>query len=121
MVSIKIHQLDLEKDKGVKMAAVLTCDLIKNIRRNNYKKVYETKVSSRIKNVLTTEEILEGLFALFNTDKPSNYEGRSMSVSDIVELDNKAYYVDSTGFVDITEEWNRKHESGINITIINIG
>lgn len=117
MVSIKIYQIDLEKKKEAKITDVLAYNLIENIRRNNYKKVYETKVSSQIKNVLTTEEILEGLFALFNTDKPSNYEGHSMSVSDIIKLDNKAYYVDTTGFVDITEEWNRNHESGISITI----
>ena len=44
-------------------------------------------------------EILERLFVLFNTNPPADYFGRSMSVGDLVALeDTGTYFCDSFGF-----------------------
>lgn len=59
----------------------------------DYKKVYEMDVNSDGK--LYTD-ILEELFMLFNDyRRPRDFEGHSMSVSDVVVLDNNAFYCDA--------------------------
>lgn len=60
----------------------------------DYKKVYELDVDATGK--LYTD-ILEELFSMFNDyfRRPQDFTGHSMSVSDVVVLDNKAYYCDA--------------------------
>lgn len=40
----------------------------------------------------------EEIFRVFNIDKPADFRGHSLSVSDVVVLDGMAYYVDVYGF-----------------------
>ena len=47
------------------------------------------------------EAVLDELFTEFNIAHPKNYHGRSMSTSDVVELDGVKYYCDSIGWVKI--------------------
>lgn len=55
----------------------------------------------------TDEEKLDGLFYMFNLRRPSDFRGRSMSVSDVVLINDKgnekAYYVNDRGFVEMPE------------------
>ena len=44
---------------------------------------------------------LEELFEIFNIRRPEGFKGRSMSVSDIVEVDGKNYYCDAAGWVEL--------------------
>ena len=49
---------------------------------------------------------IEMVFAIFNTHLPENYRGRSMSVSDVLEViespeKSKFYYCDSIGFKEV--------------------
>ena len=44
---------------------------------------------------------LEELFEIFNIRRPEDFKGRSMSVSDIVEVDGKNYYCDAAGWVEL--------------------
>jgi hypothetical protein len=60
---------------------------------NDYDVVYEGFVDD--------EDALESLFYIFNADRPEDFKGRSMSVSDVVELDGKYYYTDILGFKEI--------------------
>ena len=62
---------------------------------NNYEKVYEGKAANLSGNL---GEKLESLFEKFNFDRPEDYKGHSLSVSDVVVLDDKACYVDAIGF-----------------------
>ena len=41
---------------------------------------------------------LEELFEIFNVRRPEDFKGRSMSISDIVEIDGKNYYCDFVGW-----------------------
>lgn len=47
---------------------------------------------------------LEELFFILNCMHPTNYNTRSLSVSDIVEINNKFYYCDSFGWKNLTTE-----------------
>lgn len=61
------------------------------VDKSNYDKVYESE----------TECTLEGLFEKFNINKPSDFKGRSLSMSDVVILDGVAYYCDAFGWEKI--------------------
>lgn len=61
---------------------------------SDYNKVYEGTTHTSSSSV-----ILENLFSRFNVDRPDNFTGHSLSVSDIVVLtdtsgSNSAYYCD---------------------------
>jgi hypothetical protein len=65
------------------------------VDKNNYDLVYEEKAVSDFSDL----QLLEKLFTQFNVNHPENYKVRSLSVSDIVILDNsKVYYCDSIGW-----------------------
>ena len=53
----------------------------------------------------TSSEVLERIFESYNDDLPSDYHGRSVSLSDVVELyDDEGrsyYYCDTAGFVPV--------------------
>lgn len=51
---------------------------------------------------LIDEIALNNIFELFNSDIVSLLKIRSLSVSDIIEIDNRYYYVDSIGFTEIS-------------------
>ena len=61
-----------------------------------YDKMYEADVS--MLNGKSTGEKLESAFYVFNQERPEDFKGHSLSVSDVVVLDDTAYYVDSVGF-----------------------
>lgn len=62
---------------------------------DDYEVIYENDVEV---TTLSNEEFLESLFTLFNMHRPEDYKGHSLSVSDIVELDNIKYYCDFLGW-----------------------
>ena len=58
----------------------------------NYDEVYE---------YASDDTDLENIFIKFQGSKPEGYKGHSLSVSDVVMIDNDIYYVDSFGFKKI--------------------
>ena len=77
----------------------------------NYEKVYSGKLDD-----IPSKNKLEGIFTMFNIDHPKDFKGRSLSVSDIVVLNDEngksAHYVDSFGYKDVSESFlnDRKKE-----------
>lgn len=69
---------------------------------DNYNNIYENDLNNW--DVAETDDInmLEIIYSIFNGRHPEDYTGRSISVSDIVELNNKFYFCDSFGWKDIT-------------------
>jgi len=65
----------------------------------NYEKVYTAP--------LTPDMSLERIFEKFNIDRPEDFKGHSLSVSDVVVLhqngQDTAHYTDSIGFVEVPE------------------
>lgn len=63
---------------------------------------YETVYTGSIEPEETVAETLETIFRIFNLDRPQDYTGRTMSVSDLVALEEAGtYFCDSIGFKPI--------------------
>lgn len=65
----------------------------RGLKVKDYKIVYEGECEDE-----DPFKTLERLFVKFNTDRPSDFNGWSISVSDIVELDGIKYYCDLYGW-----------------------
>lgn len=104
-MKVKIYQVNMERDEN--HVAFMRYDSLAKFQGSPdvdsriYDKVFEGEV-----NCFT----LEKLYQIFNTEHPAGYKGRSMSVSDVVEIvdgnTGKSYFhfCDSFGFKDISFE-----------------
>ena len=63
---------------------------------NDYEVVYEGELDCP-----EMPNALEELFEIFNNKRPKDFERRSMSISDIVEIDGKNYYCDFVGWEEL--------------------
>lgn len=67
--------------------------------------VHETMIPEG--NIIYSDMTLGGIWEKFNIDRPADFKGHSLSVSDIVVLhqngENTAHYVDSIGFQQVPE------------------
>lgn len=74
--------------------------------RKNYDEVYGGNIADVTKFPFK-EGILEDIFKKFNNDRPEDFTGHSLSVSDVVVLEDKegssAYFVDTVGMADVTD------------------
>lgn len=73
----------------------------------NYEKVYEGKLAD-ISDSSDVQVQLETVFYRFNMERPDDFIGHSLSVSDVVEIKDKAYYVDKFGFKEIPDFFRSK-------------
>lgn len=99
---INIYQIDPKKDNA--HILFLGLDEIKTMKKENdlspdiYKMIFSGEVDC---------EDLEGIYRKFNIDAPNGYIGRSLSVSDVIEVvesptvENGFYFCDVTGFQKI--------------------
>ena len=63
---------------------------------NDYEVVYEGEL-----DYPEMPNALEELFEIFNNKRPKDFERRSMSISDVVEIDGKNYYCDFVGWEEL--------------------
>lgn len=99
-MNINIYQIDTERDS--KRICFFGLDEIKKLTNSDeldcsiYDKIYSADVDCNS---------LEDVYRMFNTDHPEDYTGRSLSVSDVVEItDGKRkgfYFCDNIGFEKI--------------------
>lgn len=99
---IKIYQINLERDND--RVAFLSHDSIarfqgdENIHSEIYDQVFDGEVDC---------DTLEDVFEMFNIHHTADYQGRSLSVSDIVEvvesetIDSGFYFCDAFGFKSV--------------------
>ena len=76
----------------------------KEINRDNYNLVYcYNEDLSKVENM---PAFLESVFGKFNNDHPKDYEGHSLSVSDVIAVKKEgqitAHFVDTTGFRELS-------------------
>ncbi len=90
--------------------------------RFNYEKVYSGDLDD-----IKAENKLDGLFVKFNYNRPDDFKGHSLSVSDVIVINNEngssAHYVDDIGYKDITDvflELNSIRQSDRTNETINI-
>ena len=62
---------------------------------------------------LTENDTLEAIYERFNIQRPADFTGHSLSVSDVVVLNDgstvKAYYVDSIGFAELSDFFKERN------------
>lgn len=62
---------------------------------------------------LTDKDTLEGIYERFNIQRPADFTGHSLSVSDVVVINDgesvKAYYVDSIGFAELPDFFKERN------------
>ncbi len=77
----------------------------KEVDRNNYDLIYSYKED--LSDIKSLSVFLESVFEKFNMDHPKDFEGHSLSVSDVVAVkkDGKisAHFVDSIGFKELPQ------------------
>lgn len=86
----------LERKEGNHADAAL------GVMESRYDLVYSGVLSPALASCRTPEAILEGLYARFNLNRPDDFRGHSLSVSDVIVLNlngqTECYYTDSFGF-----------------------
>lgn len=67
-------------------------------------KDYQSAFTGTLKNPSADNyENLNTVYHIFNVEHPENYKNRSLSVGDLVKLNDEFYYVDSIGFKNVTD------------------
>ena len=73
-----------------------------SVTESRYDLVYSSALSPALAANRTPEAILEGLYTRFNLNRPDDFRGHSLSVSDVIALNlngqTECYYTDSFGF-----------------------
>ena len=81
-----------------------TRNVDQSVKPESYELVYSASLPPT--DVRDQGSILEGLYAKFNLDRPEDFHGHSLSVSDVIVLKQKgqatSYYTDSFGFAELT-------------------
>lgn len=103
-MKIKIYQIDRDKDNG-SLSFLNYENTVKRtggrIRSEIYHKVFDGDVEC---------SGLEDVYFMFNENRPESFTGHSLSVSDIVEIENSDivekgfYFCDSVGFKKVSFE-----------------
>lgn len=77
-------------------------DAALGVTESRYDLVYSGALSPALASCKTPEAILEGLYTRFNLNRPDDFRGHSLSVSDVIALNlngqTECYYTDSFGF-----------------------
>lgn len=77
-------------------------DAALGVTESRYDLVYSGALSPALAANRTPEAILEGLYTRFNLNRPDDFRGHSLSVSDVIALNlngqMECYYTDSFGF-----------------------
>ena len=87
--------------------------------KNNYEEVYGGYVSD-VSRSQGRGVILDNIYTKFNIDRPEDFRGHSLSVSDIIVLEDKnsssAFFVDSYGMTEVTDLFFDLEKQNIDIS-----
>ncbi len=124
-MKIRIYQIDPDRDDDKVMFFNLA---------NTQKKYEDTQIKSEIYDCVYDGDVscdgLEDIFYMFNRDCPDGHNGRSMSVSDIVEVVDSDkvtpgfYFCDSIGFEKVEfdrDEAEPYHPKRIKVLMVEPG
>ena len=102
-ITFKLYQLKEDEEyHGIRFESLDRNRLHGNqLNEEDYTLMYEGDLSTY--SGKTVEENLEVLFEEFNINKSADFMGHSMSVSDVVVVNDNAYYCDSVGFREYPE------------------
>ena len=100
-MKIAIYQIDPRKD--VNMLLYRNLDTVERVTGGR-------KVDGSIYDMVWFGEVdcetLEDVYRMFNIDRPADFQGRSLSVSDVVEVfeqngSSRFWFCDSIGFAEV--------------------
>jgi hypothetical protein len=73
----------------------------------DYEIVYDSEVDEQSAETFTDLEICDYLFVIFNTNRPKDFMGHSLSISDLIHFESdgtcRLYYCNSCGWEFIKE------------------
>lgn len=125
MTEFSIYQINMDRDDN--HVCFLGLDTLERLQHSKavdpalYDRVYDGKLDCNS---------LKAIYEKFNIDHPADYKGRSLSVSDVVEiresdtLNPGFYFVDSIGFKSISfdkslcKEPTQAHETRISVLLV---
>lgn len=114
-MNIKIYQINIKRDKNC----------VKFLHYDHLDSFQETKdINASIYDEVFSGDVdcsdLEAVFQKFNTEGHPLHRGHSLSVSDIVVTDDRAYYCDSIGFkkVEFDETQTQKPDNLMRIVYV---
>ena len=107
MLEIKLYQVNTDRDEQR-----VAFEPLSRLARYQGTAVPKSELYDRVFTGKVDTNYLDGVFHIFNVDYPIGYTGRSMSVSDVLEVvssDNKDvkpgfYFCDSIGFKEVPFE-----------------
>lgn len=67
-----------------------------------YDEIYTTNIEIEEEDNIN---ILDTIYEKFNINRPDDFNGHSLSTSDIIKMDGKYFYCDSFGWVEITDKF----------------
>ncbi len=112
-MKINIYQINCDRDKNNMM--YMSHDKLQKYQGS-------PDVDSQIYDKMYSKEVecknLENVFQMFNTERPSDFKGHSLSVSDIVEVTESElvapgfYFCDTFGFKKVEFEPDKTQISG---------
>lgn len=93
-IQYKIYQKPFD---SLGLFEVLAC-MATSVKINlaEYEEVWSGTINSS-----SIKQGLEDLFYIFNMEHPSGYKGRSLSVSDVIEIDGEYYYCQAVGWLKV--------------------
>ena len=125
MTEFSIYQINTDRDNN------RVCFLgLDTLERFQHSKEVDPVLYDRVYDGRLDCNSLETIYQKFNVDHPADYKGRSLSVSDVVEiresdtLNPGFYFVDSIGFKSISfdkslcKEPTQAHENRISVLLV---
>lgn len=125
MTEFSIYQINTDRDNN------RVCFLgLDSLERFQHSKAVDPALYDRVYDGKLDCSCLETIYEKFNIDHPADYKGRSLSVSDVVEirgsdtLNPGFYFVDSIGFKSISfdkslcKEPTQAHETRISVLLV---
>ena len=125
MTEFSIYQINTDRDDN------RVCFLgLDTLERFQHSKAVDPALYDRVYDGKLDCSSLETIYEKFNVDHPADYKGRSLSVSDVVEiresdtLNPGFYFVDSIGFKSISfdkslcKEPTQAHETRISVLLV---
>ena len=88
-------------------------DAALGVTKSRYDLVYSGALPPALASCKTPEAILEGLYTRFNLNRPDDFRGHSLSLSDVIALNlngqTECYYTDSFGFYKLPSFLEREN------------
>lgn len=123
-MKVKLYQINFDRDKDLRMFRSLDSCPMQNgkpfVDSSIYDKVFDGEISGKD---------AEDVYTIFNVNHPAGYHGRSMSVSDVVEIAESDttkpgfYFCDTLGFkqIDFDPEQTKSLKETIRVVLCEPG